>query len=44
MAKTAGGMEELAWARECSGQLISDSLMGFSDVDPRSKALGDRLE
>ena len=27
----------------CSGQVISDSLMGFFDVDSRSKALGDRL-
>lgn len=27
----------------CSGQVISDSLIDFFDVDSRSKALGDRL-
>ena len=27
----------------CSGQVISDSLIGFFDVDSRSKALGDKL-
>ena len=27
----------------CSGQVILDSLIGFFDVDSRSKALGDRL-
>ena len=30
-------------AGHCSGQVISDSLIGFLDVDSRSKALGDRL-
>ena len=30
-------------ANECSGQVISDSLVGFFDVDSRSKALGDKL-
>ena len=27
----------------CGGQVISDSLIGFFDVDSRSKALGDKL-
>ena len=27
----------------CSGQVISDSLIDFFDVDSRSKALGDML-
>ena len=27
----------------CGGQVISDSLIGFIDVDLRSKALGDEL-
>ena len=27
----------------CSGQVISDSLISFFDVDSRSKALGDKL-
>ena len=27
----------------CSGQVISDSLIDFFDVDSRSKALGDKL-
>ena len=27
----------------CSGQVISDGLIGFFDVDSRSKALGDKL-
>ena len=27
----------------CSGQVISDSLIGFVDVDSSSKALGDKL-
>ena len=27
----------------CGGQVISDSLIGFVDVDSRSKALGDKL-
>ena len=27
----------------CNGQVISDSLIDFFDVDSRSKALGDRL-
>ena len=30
-------------AEECGGQVISDSLIGFFDVDSRSKALGDKL-
>ena len=29
--------------KKCSGQVISDSLLGFLDVDSRSKALGDML-
>ena len=29
--------------RLCSGQVISDSLIDFFDVDSRSKALGDML-
>ena len=29
--------------RVCSGQVISDSTIDFSDVDSRSKALGDML-
>ena len=28
---------------ECGGQVISDSLIVFFDVDSRSKALGDKL-
>ena len=28
---------------KCSGQVISDSLIGFFGVDSRSKALGDKL-
>ena len=28
---------------QCSGQVISDSLIGFFGVDSRSKALGDKL-
>ena len=32
------------WSNDdCGGQVISDSLMGFFDVDSRSKALGDKL-
>ena len=31
------------WCAVCSGQVISDSLIGFFDVDSRSKALGDKL-
>ena len=30
-------------ATHCSGQVISDSLIDFFDVDSRSKALGDML-
>ena len=30
-------------SRGCGGQVISDSLIGFFDVDSRSKALGDKL-
>ena len=29
--------------KDCSGQVISDGLIGFFDVDSRSKALGDKL-
>ena len=29
--------------KECGGQVISDSLVGFFDVDSRSKTLGDKL-
>ena len=29
--------------QHCSGQIISDSLIDFFDVDSRSKALGDIL-
>ena len=28
---------------ECGGQVISDSEIGFFDVDSRSKALGDKF-
>ena len=32
-----------ASVKQCSGQVISDSLIGFLSVDSRSKALGDML-
>ena len=37
---TRAGLAEVV---DCSGQVISDSLIDFFDVDSRSKALGDRL-
>ena len=46
-----GNLRMMEWAElnldgalwTCSGQVISDSLIGFFDVDSRSKALGDKL-
>ena len=35
--------ELLNGCRLCGGQVITDSLMGFFNVDSRSKALGDKL-
>ena len=36
-------LRHLVFLRPCGGQVISDSLIGFFDVDSRSKALGDKL-
>ena len=37
------GQPERSFTNLCSGQVISDSLIDFFDVDSRSKALGDML-
>ena len=41
LVKGADG--ERYFSSGCGGQVISDSLIGFFDVDSRSKALGDKL-
>ena len=38
-----GYTDKVSRTKDCSGQVISDSLIDFFDVDSRSKALGDML-
>ena len=42
-ASKGHGRPAVALDQRCGGQVISDSLIGFVDVDSRSKVLGDKL-